>query len=345
MRQIQLILVAVCKTKVNRTLDLIKSMKVMITGGTGFVGSHLCDELIKDKHEIVLIARNDYKKENISENLSKVKIEYVDVTQFSDMEKAIETNRPDVIFHLAGETSHKKSFDNPMYDVDVNSKSTLCILEKIKNLNLKCKVILGSTFIVIGRSAKLPINEETQCNPTTIYGANRLASETYCRIYHDVYGIDTNVFRITNSFGPREQVSPAKNAVNYLIFNAFKGEEVTIYHQGKFFRDLIYISDVISGLKTIMEKGKSGNLYWVSSGTKTWFYELGNWLQELCNAKIKYVDPPEYTKKVDVGNFLVDNSKLRSLGWEPQISVKEGIEKTLKYFHSKFGDGQTQNNA
>jgi UDP-glucose 4-epimerase len=309
-------------------------MKIMITGGLGFVGSHLCDELLKDNHEIILLSRNDNKKENIIHNLNKIKLEYVDVTNFSDLEKTIEKNSPEIIFHLAGETSHKKSFENPLYDVDANSKSTLCILEKIKNLNLKCKFILGSTFIVIGKPTKLPINEETPCKPTTIYGTNRLASEIYCKIYHDVYNLDTIVFRITNSFGPREQTISTKNALNYLIYSAFKGEEVTIYQHGKFFRDIIFISDVISGLKTILSKGKPGNLYWISSGKKTWFYELANWLEELCGAKIKYVDPPEYTKKVDVGNFLVDNSKLKSLGWIPKTSVKEGIKETLSYFHT-----------
>ena len=308
----------------------------MITGGTGFVGSHLCDELVKDGHEVILLARNDNKKENVIKNLHKIKLEYVDVTKFSNLEKSIEENKPDVIYHLAGETSHKRSFENPLYDVDVNSKSTLCILEKIKNLNLKCKFILGSTFIVLGKPQKLPVNEESPCNPTTIYGTNRLASEIYCKIYHNVYNLDTTIFRITNSFGPREQyATPLKNAINFLIYNAFKGEDVTIYHEGKFFRDVIYISDVISGLKTIMLKGKPGNLYWISSGKKTWFYEIANWLEELVAAKIKYVDPPTYTEKVDVGNFLVDNSKLKSLGWNVNTSVKEGIKKTLEFFKSQ----------
>ena len=310
-------------------------MKVLITGGTGFVGSHLCDKLIDDGHEIIVLTRNTNKMQNIAQNQNKIKLELVDTTNFSSLEKSIENNEPDIIFHLAGETSHKKSFENPLYDVDTNSKSTLCILEKIRSLDLKCKFILGSTFIVIGKPEKLPINEETPCNPTTIYGVNRLSSEHYCKIYSNVYGLDTLAFRITNSFGPREQyATPTKNAVNFLIYKAFKGEEVTIYNQGKFFRDLIYISDVISGLTTIMSKGKSGNLYWIASGTKTWFYELADWLHEFTGCKIKYVDPPQYTEKVDVGNFLVDNSKLTSLGWEQKISPKEGIQKTLEYFRT-----------
>ena len=94
-------------------------------------------------------------------------------------------------------------FEKPMEDVNSNTKSTLFMLEKIRKLKLSCKFILGSTFIVIGKPKKLPVNENTPCNPTTIYGTNRLASEHLCKIYHQVYDIDTNIFRITNSYGPR----------------------------------------------------------------------------------------------------------------------------------------------
>ena len=123
-----------------------------------------------------------------------------------------------------------------------------------------------------------------------------------------------------------------KNAVNYLIYKAFKGEEITIFDKGNFFRDLVYVSDVVSGVKTIMKKGRSGDLYWISSGKKTWFYELGKWLEELTSAKIKYVESPQYTKKVDVGNFVVDNSKLKLLGWNVATQLQDGIKKTLAHF-------------
>ena len=101
---------------------------------------------------------------------------------------------------------------------------------------------------------------------------------------------------------------PNKNAINFLIYKAFKGEEITIFDKGNFFRDLVYVSDVVSAIKTITTKGKSGELYWISSGIKTWFYDLGSWLEELTGAKVKYIESPQYTKKVDVGNFVVENS-------------------------------------
>ena len=237
-----------------------------------------------------------------------------------------------MIIHLAGNTSHSKSFEKPLNDLNSNTKSTLNILEILRLYLPNCKFILGSTFVVIGRPLKLPVNEQTPCNPTTLYGVNRLSSEYYTKIYHQVYGMDTNIFRITNSFGPKEQVIPNKNAINYLIYKAFKNEKITIYNNGKFFRDLIYISDVVSAINKIIRKGKPGELYWIASNKKTWFYQLGDLLEKLTDAKTKYIKPPKYTKKVDVGNFVVNNSKMKSLGWKPITSVEEGINQTLNYF-------------
>jgi len=310
-------------------------MKVLITGGAGFVGSHLCDSLISNGHNPVIFTRDIRKNHNVAHILEKITIENVDVTNHSNLEKKIIEINPDIIFHLAGQTSHKLSFENSLYDVDVNTKSTLTILETLRKSELNCRFILGSTFVVIGRPDSLPINEESQCNPTSIYGANRLASENYCKIFHEVYGLDTVIFRITNSFGPREQyLTPSKNAINFLIYNAFKGKEITIYNEGKFFRDVIYIDDIIPALDILMNKGKKGNLYWISSNKKTWFYEIGKILEEKTNGTVIYGDATEYNKKVDVGNFLVDNSKLKSLGWNPSISISDGILKTIDYFSS-----------
>ena len=310
-------------------------MKILVTGGLGFIGSHLSESLLHDKHKVIILTRNINSKSKIIKQLPKAIIEKVDVTDFQKFSKIIKKHKPDVIFHLAGETSHQNSFKNPMHDIDVNAKSTLCILETIRNFIPKCRLILGSTFIVIGKPEKLPVNENTKCNPTTIYGANRLTSEHFCNIYHNVYGLDILSFRITNSFGPREQYkTPKKNALNYLIYKSFKKEKVTIYNHGEFFRDVIFITDVISGLKTILHKGKSGELYWISSGKKTWFYDIGKYLKKFTNATIVYEIPPSYTTKVDVGNFVADNSKLKSLGWNLKTSVKDGIEQTLDYFES-----------
>jgi nucleoside-diphosphate-sugar epimerase len=307
-------------------------MKIIITGGLGFVGSHLAEKLCQ-KHNVVIFTKSFSKINNIKNYKNKVIIEKIDVTNFSKLGSRIKKHKPDMIIHLAGITSHSKSFESPLLDVDSNAKSTLFILETIRKLNYKCKFILGSTFIVIGRPNKLPVNENSICNPTTIYGTNRLASEYYCKIYNQMYNLDTRIFRITNAYGPREQIIPKKNAVNFLIYQSFKGEKITIFNEGKFFRDLIYISDVISAIQIIIKKGKSGETYWISSSKKIWFYELGKQLQKLTNSKVIFIKTPSYTKKMDVGNFVASNKKLKNLGWIPSVNITKGLQKTLEYFN------------
>jgi len=309
-------------------------LKILITGGFGFIGSHLSESLVKN-HQIILLSRSKRKWKNIEKIAKEVKIEYIDVTNFKKLEHCLKKHMPDIIIHLAGETSHSRSFENPLNDVDTNTKSTISILEFIRKYNPKCKFILGSTFIVVGKPKKLPVTEQSSCSPTTVYGTNRLSSETFCKIYHNVYGLKTIVFRITNSFGPREQIIPNKNAINYLIYRAFCKKEITIFNEGKFFRDLIYITDVISAIKIIMRKGKMGETYWISSGKKMWFSKLGKLLEKNTLASVKFTPTPKYTKKVDVGNFIVDNSKLKKLGWKPKISIELGIQNTLDYFDSQ----------
>jgi len=309
-------------------------LKLLITGGLGFIGSNLVDSLSKKNHKIKILTKTLSKKSNIKNSYDKVEIEKINLTNFKRLGQIIEKFKPDIIIHLAGNTSHSKSFEEPLEDIDSNSKTTLFMLEKIRELRLSCKFVLGSTFIVIGKPTKLPVTESTPCNPTTIYGTNKLASEHFCKIYHDVYGLDTVIFRITNSYGPREQVISTKNAVNFLIYEASNRKEISIYNKGKFFRDFIYIDDVVSGINVILKKGKSGELYWISSGKKTWFYEFANILEKNTNCKVVYPKTPTYTKKVDVGNFIVNNAKLRKLGWSPKISINVGIKKTLDYFQS-----------
>jgi len=307
-------------------------LKILVTGGLGFIGSHLVESLSKKNHKIMVLTKTLSKKSNIPKSIKKINIKKIDITNFNQVGKIIENFKPDAIIHLAGNTSHSMSFEKPLQDVDSNTKTTLFLLEKIKNLNLSCKFILGSTFIVIGKPKKLPVTEKTPCNPTTIYGTNRLASEHLCKIYHKVYGINTNIFRITNSYGPREQIIPNKNAVNFLIHQALTKKKISIYNNGEFFRDLIYVNDVINGINTILKKGKPGELYWISSGKKLWFKKLGIILQKFTNCEIDFPLTPKYTKKVDVGNFVVNNSKLKKLGWKPKTSINHGIEETLEFF-------------
>lgn len=314
-------------------------MKIIITGGTGFIGSSLAKKLLVDNHDLMLITRSDKKNSNVSDFIDKIRIEYCDVTNEEKMNKIIIDFSPDVIFHFAGQLTTYESFENPLYDVDVNSKSTLIILEAMRNLKNKCRLLLGSTFWVIGRPEKLPVTENDSCNPRSVYAADRLASEHFCSIYNIVYGLDTVVLRFTNTYGKHEQyLNPKKAALNFLLFKAFNGEDVPIYSKGAFFRDYVHVDDVVEACKVILQKGKSGETYFVGTGIKTWFTEIANIIQEFTKAKIVYIDPPPYHQKIDVGNFVIDNTKLKNLGWTSKIDIKTGIKTILDYFETLKND-------
>ena len=306
---------------------------ILITGGLGFLGSNLAESLVAKDNSVVLVSRSEEKKQNISGFENKVIVEYGDITNFDWLQNIIFRYRPDVIFHFAGQLTSYESFERPFYDVDVNTKSTLAILEAIRKLGKQCRFILGSTFWVVGRPEKLPINEETPCQPRNIYAADRLTSEHYCKIYQAVYNTDALIMRLTNTFGIKEQFNnPKKAALNNLLYKGYKGETVPIYSKGMFFKDYIYISDVVSAAESIMEKGKAGECYFVGTGKETWFYEIAKWIEELTAGKVVYVEAPDYHQRIDIGNIVIDNRKLKSLGWDWNVSVKMGLDKTLDYY-------------
>ena len=308
-------------------------MKILITGGLGFIGSHLAKKMLENNHEITIVTKSMKKKNNISGIAKKLTILKADVTKQKSVDRIFDKYIPDVIIHLAGQTSHSKSFDNVITDLDANARSTLLLLEKIRIKNLKCKFILGSTFIVIGKPKKLPINENSECNPTNLYAAHRLTSEHYCKIYNQVFGLKSIIFRITNAYGPNEQVIKNKNAINYLIYQAYRNKKILIYNKGKLFRDFIYISDVISAIQILIRKGKFGELYWIANGKKTSLDNFSLLLKKQSNCKIDYTESPKYVKKVDVGDFIVNNNKIKKLGWKPKVSINKGIKQTIESFH------------
>tara|TARA_A100001037_G_scaffold306330_1_gene350764 strand:- start:1907 stop:2845 length:939 start_codon:yes stop_codon:yes gene_type:complete len=307
-------------------------MKILITGGLGFIGSHLTKKLLEKNHKITIVTKSLKKKSNLSEFPKNLKIIKADVSKQKSVDQVFAKYSPDLIIHLAGQTSHSRSFDNVINDLDSNTRSTLLLLEKIRTKNINCKFILGSTFIVIGKPKKLPIDENSECNPTNLYATHRLTSEYYCKIYNQVFGLKNMIFRITNAYGPNEQTSKNKNAINYLIHQAYTNQSITIYNKGKIFRDFIYISDVISAIQILIQKGKPGELYWIANGTKTSLNNFSLSLKKQSNCSINYIESPKYTKKVDVGNFIVNNNKIKKLGWKPKIPLNKGINLTLNSF-------------
>ena len=308
--------------------------KVLITGGLGFIGSNLAVKCVSLGYDVTVISRSDSKIENIAEIKDKVKLILLDIRNIG---KEIEGF--DCIFHLAGTTDNYYILNDPYIDIEMNCRATIALLEACKKYNPKVRIVFGSTFFVNGNPDKLPVTPDSPCNPLGLYGATRLAGENFCNIYNKVFDLNVVVVRFTNVFGIREQSKNKKKAgFNYLINLAIENKEISLYDNGDFVRDYIYVDDVLDACLIVAEKGKLGQVYYIGRGEFTKFKELVDIIiKEAGGGNIKPIDPPDFHKRIGIRDFVCDNTPLKSLGWKPKISLQEGIKKTIEYYKNKNG--------
>lgn len=305
-------------------------MRILITGGLGFIGSNLAEKCVEDGNKVTIVSKSTSKKRNIESIEDRVRLLVMDV---KDIGKEVEEF--DYIFHLAGSTDNYAIIENqPFKDIELNCNTTIALLEACRRYNPQTRIVYGSTFFVNGNQEKLPVDENSPCNPLGLYGATRLAGEHFCHIYNKVFGLNANIARFTNVFGIREQRDNKKKAgFNYLINLALEDRDIPLYNNGEFFRDYIYVSDVVDACRVIAEKGEKDKVYYVGRGEFVRFRELISMvMEEAKGGRIKSIEPPEFHKSVGITNFVCDSSQLRKLGWEPKVSLTEGIRKTIEYY-------------
>lgn len=303
---------------------------VLITGGLGFVGSHLAKECLKNGCNVTILSRSRRKIGNIDEIKDKVDLIVKEVKDIGQGDlKGIDTT-----FHLAGSTDNYAIADGePFRDIEANCTATIALLEACRKYNPKVRIVFGSTFFVNGNVDKLPVTADSPCNPLGLYGATRLAAEHFCHVYHKIYGLDIVIARFTNVFGPfEESANKKKAAFNWLIGLAVNGDVLPIYSNGEFVRDYIYVTDVADGCISIAQKGETDKIYYVGRGEFVKFKELITIIVKETGAKIKSIEPPDFHKSVGIVDFVCDNSLLKKLGWRPKISIEEGIKRTIRYY-------------
>ena len=307
--------------------------KVMIIGGLGFIGSYLAEECVKRGYEVTIVSRSESKIKNVEMVKGSVKVVVKDLKDVGGEVKGF-----DYIFNLAGSTDNYSIIEGEPYkDIDVNCNSTIALLEACKEHNPKARIIFASTFFVNGRVEKLPVTPESKCSPLGLYGATRLAAEQFCHIYHNIFDLDVVILRFSNVFGPREQISKKKAGFNFLVNLAVGGEEIPLYDNGDFFRDYIFVTDVVDASLVAAEKGETNKVYYVARGEFVKFKELIDIVVKETGVKIKPITPPDFHKRVGIKDFVCDVSGLKGLGWEPKVSLDEGIKRTVDYYRKELG--------
>jgi UDP-glucose 4-epimerase len=320
--------------------NVFEEKKVMITGGLGFIGSNLAHKLVSTGAEVTivdsLIPDSGGNLYNVKDIERKVRINICDLRDENSMSVLV---RPqDYIFNLAALTSHIDSMTNPYADMEVNCRGQLSLLEACRKNNLRAKIVYASTRQVYGAPQYLPVDEAHPVLPPDINGIHKFAGEWYHMIYHRAYGLKATSLRLTNTYGPRMLMKHNRQSfVAWFIRQAMDGEGITIYGDGKQFRDFNYIDDVTDALiRAVASEKINGEIFNLGSPEQVTLLDFVKLLIETCGTgSYRLVPFPSERKKIDIGNYRGNYRKIKEvLGWEPKVSLRDGLRQTIEFYRT-----------
>jgi nucleoside-diphosphate-sugar epimerase len=313
---------------------------ILITGGKGFIGSHLADELVSRGANVTILdchrehsGANDANIEDLGGSVTFLEESVEDATA---VEEAVRGQ--DLIFHLAAQVSRVESNKNPQSDVQTNCIGTLNVLKAVQNSENSPRVVFTSSRAVYGISQENPISEDHETEPLDIYGANKLAAEKYCKIYNRE-GVETVIARLANVYGPRAQVHDTNyGVINVFARRAIEDETLTVFEPGTMKRDCVFVTDAVEVLIALGTHGERGEVYNVGTGQGHTILEIAEYLVDISGSgDVELVPWPDDWEGLKVGDFIADNSKLtEDLNWQPKTDLETGLEKTVQFYESNL---------
>lgn len=300
--------------------------KILITGGAGFIGSHVSDAFLQKEYKVVVVDKE--LTENIKNISKKIKFYNIDLNDAQSIRDLIEKEKPHVISHHASElVGVKESIINPQKAFqDIILASNL--FEAAKNTTVK-QIIFSSSANIYDKKSILPINELAKVNPVSPYGITKLAIETYCSYLEQMWGMKFTIFRYFNVYGPRQRLTKDAGIIPLIIDKTLKNKEVIIYGTGEQTRDFTYVKDIAYANVLASEKNVSG-IFNVGTMKELSINKLIKLIEEMLGKKIKR----KYKSNFDeIGRSLADNSKIKKyLQWSPETNFKDGLSATIKYY-------------
>jgi len=326
------------------TADAFRGLRVLVTGGLGFIGSNLARRLLTlGAAEIVLvdslIPEYGGNRFNISGVEKDVTVNIADVRDEHSMPQLVRGK--DVLFNLAGQTSHVDSMTDPYTDLEINCRAQLFILEACRRNNPAIRVVYASTRQIYGRPEYLPVDERHLLRPTDVNGINKMAGEWYHILYSNVYGVRAVALRLTNTYGPRMRIKDARQTfLGVWIRNLLRDDEIQVFGDGSQLRDFNYVDDAIDALLAAAVSDQAvGQVLNLGAEPPISLKELAELLIKLNGSgRCRVVPFPEDRRAIDIGDYYADFSRAVSvLGWKPRVALADGLQRTLD-FYREFGE-------
>lgn len=321
--------------------DTFAGRRVLVTGGLGFIGSNLVLSLARLGADVTvvdsLIPEYGGNLRNLEGVDGKVRVYMSDVRDKGSLPHIV--GRQDVLFNLAGQTSHLDSMTDPETDLDINARAQLSILESCRLHNPGIRVVFASTRQIYGRPVYLPVDEHHPLRPVDVNGINKLAGEGYHLLYSEVHGIRSTVLRLTNTIGPRMRVKDARQTfVGVWIRSILSGEPFEVWG-GSQLRDFTYVDDAVEAFLLAASRSEAeGQVFNVGGTPPVTLLELAELLVDV-NGGGTFVtrEFPEDRQKIDIGDFYADDTLIReTLGWTHRTSLETALEKTLGYYRQEL---------
>lgn len=319
-----------------------KGVRVLVTGGLGFIGSNLARRLVGEGANLTLvdslIPEYGGNLQNIADIRERVNVNISDVRDRHGFKALIKDQ--DVLFNLAGQTSHQDSMSDPFTDLDINCVSQLSILEACRSHNPGIKVVFASTRQIYGRPDYLPVDEKHILRPTDVNGINKMAGEWYHILYHNVYGIRTCALRLTNTYGPGMRIRDARQTfLGIWIKLALEGKPFAVWG-GEQLRDFNHVDDVVDALLLAATDDRAaGQVYNLGDSEVISLRALADRLVEANGGGDFEVRAfPEERKRIDIGDYYADFTRFSALGWSPRVRLADGLRSTLAYYRKHFED-------
>nr|WP_255207729.1 MULTISPECIES: NAD-dependent epimerase/dehydratase family protein [unclassified Myxococcus] len=304
----------------------------MVTGGAGFIGSHVCDEFLRGGHEV--IALDDLsggKRENLD---PRVRLAVHDIRS-REASELIKSEKPDVLCHLAAQMDVRRSVDDPSFDADVNIRGMLNLLEAARVSGVR-KVIFSSTGgAIYGEQDVFPAPESHPTRPISPYGVSKASGELYLGYYRAQYGLPYVALRYANVYGPRQNPHGEAGVVAIFSQRLIANQGCTIFGEGKQTRDFVFGPDVARANRLAFEKDYVGAIN-IGTGVETDINRLYALLAEAAGSSASVAHAPG--KPGEQLRSCIDHALARQvLGWEPSVDVREGLRRTIEYFRQKAG--------